>query len=181
VILRRQKAIYGLLAEFEHAEEVVEAAQKAYAEGYRRLDAYSPYPVEGLPEAIGFRRSRVPLITLIGGLIGGSGAFFMCCYPNVWGYPLNIGGRPYYSWPMFIPITFELTVLFSALFCVFGMFALDGLPMPYHPVFSASHFAQASQDRFFLLLESRDANFDLVRTREFLEGFHPHEITEIRS
>jgi len=162
--------IYGLIAEFTQPDQLVEAAKRAYAEGYRRMDAYSPFPIEGLAEAIGFRRNLVPLVVLIGGLIGCSGGFFMQWFANVIHYPLNIGGRPHDSWPAFIPITFELTILCASLAGVFGMLAMNGLPRPYHAVFNVPRFALASTDRFFLSIEARDRKFDLRATKGFLEG-----------
>src|SRR5262245_7038940 len=147
-----KKPVYGLLAEFDSAEQVLAAAEKSYAAGYRDMDAYSPIPVEGLAEAIGFHRTWVPQICLLGGLTGCIGGFFLQWWPNVIGYPLNIGGKPYNSWPSFIPITFELTVLLAGLSTVFGMLALNGFPEPYHPIFNAPNFEGASRDKFFLCI-----------------------------
>src|SRR5580698_10769292 len=162
--------IYGLMAEFETPEQVLEAAERARDDGYRRMDAYTPFPVEGLAEAVGFYKTRLSTIVLGGGLLGSCTGFFLCWWPNVIGYPLNIGGKPYNSWPAFIPITFELTILFSALSAVIGMIALNGLPMPYHPVFNAPRFDRATRDRFFLCIEARDPKFSLSSTRDFLAG-----------
>jgi Alternative complex III, ActD subunit len=173
------KNLYGLLAEFETAEEVLEAARKTYAAGFRSLDAFSPIPVEGLSEAIGFETTRLPLIVLIGGILGGLTGFFMCYYANVISWPWNIGGRPHNSWPAWIPITFELTILGAALSAVFGMFGLNKLPMPYHPVFNVATFAKASTDRFFLCIKARDRQFELARTKAFLESLHPHGVFEV--
>ena len=154
------------------AEDLLSAAQRAYAEGYRQMDAYTPFPVEGLAEAIGFHKTHVPLVCLIGGLIGCSGGFFLQWWPNVIGYPLNIGGKPYNSWPSFIPITFELTVLCAGLATVFGMLALNGLPTPYHPVFNAPRFRIGlAQSNSFSALWREDAKFDAQKTREFLQSF----------
>jgi len=171
--------IFGLMAEFTTPEAVVEAAQHAYAEGYRRMDAYTPYPVEGLAEAIGFTRNRMPLIVLIGGLIGGLGAYFMMWFSATIHYPINVGGRPLHSWPAFIPVTFELTVLGATLAAVLGMLGLNGLPMPHHPVFNVPDFALASRNRFFLCIQSDDPKFDPARTREFLERLLPKVVSEV--
>lgn len=171
--------IYGLLAEYTTPESVVEAARRAYAEGYRRMDGYSPMPVEGLAEAIGFTRNRLPLIVLIGGLLGAATAYSMMYYSSAINYPVLVGGRPLHSWPAFVPITFELTILFASFAAVFGMLGLNGLPMPYHPVFNAPGFALASRNRFFLCIEARDAKFDPEATRRFLEGLGPKSVVEV--
>ncbi len=177
----KREGLYGLMAEFDDSDRLVEAARGAYAAGYRRLDAYSPFPVEGLADAIGFRATKVPLIVLIGGLIGCFGGFFLQVYPNVFGYPLDIGGKPYYSWPAFIPITFEMTILFAALSAVFGMLALNGFPRPYHPVFNVPRFQFASSNRFFLCIMAGDPQFELEKTREFLKGLNAREVSEVAS
>ena len=177
----KKQPIYGVIAEFDTADGVLNAAQRAYAEGYREMDAYTPFPVEGLAEAIGFHQTYVPLLCLIGGLMGCTGGFFLQWWPNVIGYPLNIGGKPYNSWPQFIPITFELTVLLAGLATVFGMLALNGFPMPYHPVFNAKNFELASRDKFFLCIEARDEKFDAQKTREFLLSLNAHEVSEIEA
>jgi len=165
-----KQPIYGLMAEFGTPEQLIQAAERAHAEGYRRIEACSPFPIEGLAEACGFRRNLLPLVVLIGGIVGGSGGFFMQWFANVIHYPLNIGGRPHDSWPAFIIITFELTILCAALSAVFGMLAMNGLPTPYHPVFNVPRFEMASTDRFFLSIEARDKKFDLRATKEFLQG-----------
>jgi hypothetical protein len=177
----RRHPLYGLLAEFDNPDDLLEAGRRAREAGYTRLDAFTPFPVEGLADAIGFHRTRVPLIVLIGGLIGCAGGFFLQYYPNVIGYPLNIGGRPYYSWPSFIPIMFELTILCAALSCVFGMLALNGLPTPYHPVFNVPQFALATRNRFFLCIKARDPKFDRQKTREFLAGLKARGVFDIES
>ena len=171
--------LYGLLAEFENPTALVEAVRRTRQEGYRRIDAYTPYPIEELAEAIGFHRTHVPLVIFIGGLIGCLGGFLMQYYLAVIDYPLNIAGRPLNSWPMFIPITFETTVLVASLTAVLGMLGMNGLPMPYHPVFNVERFALASRDRFFLLIESSDPRFDLEATRRFLAGLHPREVVDV--
>jgi hypothetical protein len=167
------------MAEFENPSDAVAAARHVYEAGYRRIDAFSPYPVEELSEAIGVHSTHMPLIVLIGGLLGGSLGYLMQYYLLVISYPLNVGGKPPHSWPAFIPITFEMTVLGAALFAVFGMMALNGLPEPYHPVFNAPNFALASRDRFFVLVESTDPKFDRERTAEFLRSLGPREVTDV--
>ncbi len=164
---------YGLMAEFDSPEHLLDAARRAFAAGFRRLDAYSPFPVEGLAEAIGFHRTRVPLIVLIGGILGCVGGFFLQYWAAVIDYPINIGGRPLNSWPSFIPVTFELTILIAALSAFFGVLALNRLPMPYHPVFNVERFELASRNRFFLCIEAADPKFDLEATRGFLEESGP--------
>jgi Alternative complex III, ActD subunit len=174
-----RKTMYGLMAEFDSAEDVLAAAHRTRAAGYRRIDAFTPIPVEGLAEAIGFDWTALPFLTFIGGVLGGCTGFFMCWYANVISFPLNIGGKPYNSWPAWIPITFELTILGGALATVIGMLALNGLPTPYHPVFNVERFALATTDKFFLCIKSRDKNFDLAGTKAFLEGLNPHGVFEI--
>jgi hypothetical protein len=171
--------LYGVLAEFDGPEPLVHAAERAYREGYRRMDAYSPFPVEGLAEAVGFRRTRLPLIVLIGGILGGIGGFYLQYWVSVIDYPLIVGGKPFNSWPAFIPVTFETTVLAAALTAVLGMLALNGLPMPYHPVFNVERFALASRDRFFLCIEAADPKFDPRATTDFLKSLEPKEIFEV--
>ncbi len=171
--------LYGLLAEYKSPEALIEAAQKTYARGYRRIDAFSPFPVEGLAEAIGFHSNRMPLIVLIGGLLGGTGAFFMMWFSAVLNYPLNVGGRPLLSWPAFVPITFELTILGGALAAIFGMLALNGLPMPHHPLFYVPDFTRASRSRFFLCIQADDPLFNLDDTRAFLASLEPRRIIDV--
>jgi Protein of unknown function (DUF3341) len=166
--MRTATGLHGLLAEFETAEQILVAVRRARQEGYRNMDAYTPYPVEGLSEELGLTRSRVPFVVLVGGLVGAAGGFFMQYWAEAVDYPLNVGGRPYNSWPAFIPITFELMVLVAALAALLGMFYLNGLPMPYHPVFHLPRFARASQDRFFLCIEATDPRFDRSATKQFL-------------
>jgi Protein of unknown function (DUF3341) len=169
---------YGLLAEFSTHGDLVRAAEKAYAAGFRKMDGFAPFPVEGLAEALG-KKTRLPLLVLIGGIIGGVGAYYMEWYANAVSYPINVGGRPTHSWPSFIPITFELTVLAAGLTAFFASLALNGLPQPYHPVFNVPEFERASQDRFFLCIEARDPNFHPEETRAFLKSLSPLTIAEV--
>ena len=175
----KRHAIYGLMAEFSTPTDVVVAARKAHEAGYRKMDAYSPFAVEELSEAIGFRHTRLPLIVLIGGILGCIGGMAMQYWVAAIAYPVNVGGRPMFSWPSFIPITFECTVLLAALSAVLGMLALNGLPMPYHPVFNVPRFALATRDRFFLCIEATDPKFDREGTRRFLERSVPREVSEV--
>ncbi|HEX3602349.1 MAG TPA: DUF3341 domain-containing protein [Lacipirellulaceae bacterium] len=176
-----QQPIYGILAEFDEPSEIVEAAEAARAAGYHRMDAYTPFPVEGLSAAIGFQRSRLPWIIFIGGLLGCIGGFAMQYWCAAVNYPINVGGRPLNSWPMFIPVTFEVTILAAATAAVVGLFVLNGLPMPYHPVFNVPQFALASRNRFFLCIEARDPKFDVAKTREFFSTLHARGIYEVQS
>ena len=171
--------IHGLMAEFEDPTSLVTATERAHHEGYRRMDAYSPYPIEELHHALGARHTRLPLVVLIGGLAGGIGGYALEYWSSVIAYPLNIGGKPLHSWPAFIPVTFECTILAAALSCVLGMLALNGLPMPYHPVFNLPRFALASRNRFFLCIESKDPKFDIEATRRFLETLNPREVSTV--
>ncbi len=175
----KRPPIHGLMAEFDSASELVQAAHRAHQAGYRRMDAYSPFPIEELSEAIGFHHTNVPLVVLIGGLLGGLSGFLMQYWISAINYPENIGGRPLNSWPAFIVVTFEMTILGAALFAVLGMLALNGLPMPYHPVFNVERFAFASKDRFFLCIEARDPRFDRKATEEFLLSLNPRSVTEV--
>jgi hypothetical protein len=170
--------LYGLMAELQGAEQLVAAARAARAAGYRKLEAYTPFSVEGLPEALELPPNRVPLIALIGGIVGGAGAFFLQWYTAVIDYPINSGGRPLNSWPAFIPATFELAVLGAALAAFAGFLALNGLPRLRHPVFDTPDFDLASRNRFFLCIRSDDPLFDLQRTREWLLGLEPLRIAQ---
>ena len=171
--------LFGLMAEFDNPTGLVDAANRARLEGYREMDAYSPIPIEELNEALGLRRTRLPRIVLLGGILGGLGGFGLQAWSQILAYPLNVGGRPFHSWPQFIPVTFETTVLGAALSAFVGMWALNRLPMPYHPVFNVPAFARASTDRFFLCIEATDPKFDREATRRFLEGLHPVGVSEV--
>jgi hypothetical protein len=174
-----ESASYGLMAEFDSPQELLDAAQKTHGAGYKQMDAFSPFPVEGLADAIGFHKNNVSLVVLIGGIIGGLSGYLLQYYVAVISYPINVGGRPLHSWPSFIIVTFELTILFGGLSAAIGMLALNGLPMPYHPVFNVAEFAKASDDKFFLVVFASDPNYDAARTREFLRGLAPRAISEV--
>jgi hypothetical protein len=171
--------IYGLMAEFLTPNEVVAAARRVREAGYRRVDAYSPFPIEELAEALGFHHSWLPLVVLLGGLAGLAGGFGLQYWAATIAYPFNIGGRPAFSWPAFIPATFETTILFAAGAAVLGMLALNGLPEPYHPVFNVPSFVLASRDKFFLCIEARDPRFDRAATRKLLEELGTSGVYEV--
>lgn len=173
------RSVYGIMAEFDGPNELVEAAEKAHHAGYRKMDAYSPYPIEELAEAIGVHRTILPTLVLLAGVIGLIGGFGLACWTSAVDYPINVGGRPPISVPSFIPVAFETTVLLAALTAVFGMIALNGLPQPYHPVFNVPQFAHASRDSFFLCIEAADPMFDREATRKFLERLHPRSLAEV--
>jgi hypothetical protein len=172
-------ALHGVMAEFDDANALVEATRRTYAEGYRKVDAYSPFPIEAAWEALHANDRRVQFFILLGGIAGAIAGFGLCYWVSTTAYPLNIGGRPLNSWPMYIPVTFELTILFASFSAVIGMLALNGLPMPYHPVFNVARFARASQDRFFLAIEATDPKFDRKRTFEFLKSLGAKEVNEV--
>ncbi len=171
--------VYGLLAEFEKPDDLVAATRHAYDRGYRMMEAYTPFPVDGLAEALGFHQNGIARVVLIGGLLGGLGGFFMQWFSAVVHFPLDIGGRPFNSWPAFMPITFELTILSAALSAVLGMLGLNGLPRPHHPVFNVPSFALASRNRFFLCLQARDPLFEIGEARRFLEEHAPKAISPV--
>jgi hypothetical protein len=171
--------LYGIMAEFETPGELVAAARRAREAGYRKFDAYSPLPIHELDEAMDLRDNRISLLALCGGIVGGMTGFGLCSWVEGVALPLNIGGRPYVSVPMFIPITFELTILFGGLSAFFGMLMLNGLPHPYHPTFNVERFANASRNKFFLCIESADPKFDRDETVSFLESLNPEEIAEV--
>jgi hypothetical protein len=174
-----RRFLYGLIAEYGEASEVMAASRQAHRLGYRQMDAYTPFPVEGLADALGFRDHLVPWIMFWAGLLGCVGGFLFMRWAMVIDYPLNIGGKPPQSWPMWIPITFECTVLAAALAGVFGMCIVNKLPQPYHPVFDAPNFDEASSSRFFLCIEARDPRFDPQETRRFLESTHAARVSEV--
>ena len=174
-----EKVLFGLMAEFEEHEQLLEAAKHAYAEGYRRMDGFSPFPIDGLAEALGHETSLVPLFTLMGGIAGGLGGYFMEWYSMGRLYPINVGGRPLNSWPNFIPITFELTILIASLSALAAMLLLNRLPQPHHPVFNLPEFRRASIDRFFLCIEVADPKFDREKTWGFLDSLKPIMIAEV--
>ena len=175
-----REGIYGLLAEFNTPGELVQATEAAHAAGYRRMECYTPYPVEEAAVALRFHKNRVPLLTLLGGLMGVTTAFLMETWIAVWSYPLNIGGRPLFSWPAFIIPAYEWTILFAGLSAAFGMVALNGLPQLYHPLFNAPNFRQGvTTDKFFLCLEATDPRFSIMETRALLEQFSPASVMEV--
>jgi hypothetical protein len=174
-----KKSFYGLIAEFDQAEDVIKAAHAVHSQGYKKVDAYSPFPIEELSEAVGAHGNILPRLVLCGGITGLIGGFFMQWYANVISYPLVIGGKPMFSWPSFIPIAYELTILCSALTTVVGMLWLNGLPLPYHPVFNEPAFENASRDKFYLCIEAEDPKFDADKTKQFLHTFNPRNITEV--
>jgi hypothetical protein len=173
------EAIYGLLAAFKEPQELLAATLRAKAAGYHQMDAFSPFPVKGVAEALGFTQTAMPFWTLVGGLCGGIGGFSLQWYASVFSYPTNVGGRPLDSWPAFIPITFELAILFAAFGAVFSMLWANGLPKPYHPMFNAVGFQFATRDRFFLLIRSNDPRFEREGTMNFLKSLTPWETSEV--
>jgi hypothetical protein len=170
---------YGVMAEFDNPTALVNATRAAREKGYRKLDAYSPFPIEELTEALHLHKNRLPLIVLAGGIMGALAGYLLQYYVTVWYFPINIGGRPLHSWPAYIIITFETTILFAALAAVFGMLGLCGFPTPYHPTFNVPRFALATRNRFFLCIESTDPLFDHRKTSEFLEALQPKEVSEV--
>ena len=173
------KPIYGVMAEFADPTGLVNAARAAREKGYRKLDAYSPFPIEELTDALHLHHNFLPLIVLCGGILGGLSGFLLQYYVTVIYFPINVAGRPLNSWPAYIIITFEMTILFAAISAVLGLLALCGLPMPYHPTFNVPRFALASRNRFFLCIESTDPLFDRDGTSAFLETLEPREVSEV--
>src|ERR1700674_1445747 len=171
--------LYGVMGEFGDPQELIHAVEKIRQAGYRRVNAYSPFPVEGLSEALGLKRNMVPPICLAGGLAGGIGGFLFQYWVATIAYPLNVGGRPLNSWPAFIPVTFELTILGASTFAVFGMLALNKLPHPYHPVFNVARFARASSDRFFICIEASDPKFSVTESARLLQSLQAVHVTEV--
>lgn len=170
---------YGLLAEYDTLDGLIHGLERVKEAGYKKLDAFTPFPDHTVCNLVAERRSRVPLLVLIGGLTGAVLGFGMQVWVSVIDYPLNIGGRPLFSWPAFIPVTFETTILLGAFAAVFGMLALNGLPRPYHPVFNVASFERATTDRYFMLIEASDPRFDQVGTRAFLEGLGSREVSDV--
>ena len=176
----KRAGIYGMMAEFDSVHTLLAAANRTREAGYQRIDAYSPFPVEGLAEAIGFHRNEVPLVVLIGGLIGGLTGYLMQYWISVVSYPVNVGGKPYHSWPAFIIVTFEMTILFAGISAVFGMLALNGLPRPHHPLFNVNRFCKhATSDRFYLCIEARDQRFHLADSARFLAELKASHVFEV--
>ncbi len=179
VSTKRYEGLHGALAQFNTPEDLIEAGEKAYAEGYRKMDAYAPMPVEGLAEAIGFRSNTISRLVFAGGLVGASAGFSLMWWISVIAFPHNVAGRPLNSWMAYIPITFECMVLVACFTAVISMLALNGLPEPYHPVFNVSQFERASRDKFFLCIEAADTKFDLKATHDFLAGLHAEEVLDV--
>ena len=173
--------LYGLMAEFDTPGALIAAAERARKAGYRRMDAYAPYPIEELVHALGHHHSKLPMMVLGGGILGCLSGLGLQVYVNAFAYPLNIGGKPILSWPAFVPVTFEMTILFASLTAVLGMLALNGLPTPYHPVFNVPRFSAASRDRYFLCIEAVDPRFHAEGTRQFLEKLSPGHVYEVAS
>jgi hypothetical protein len=172
-------SVYGLMAEFDNPTDLVNAAIAARHEGYRKMDGFSPYPIEELNHALHYHKNKLPLIVLLGGICGGLTGFCLQWYITVFNFPTNIGGRPLFSWPSYIIITFELTILFAAFAAVLGLLGLCGLPMPYHPVFNVPRFSLASRNSFFLCIEAADPQFEIGKTKSFLAGLQPKEVSEV--
>jgi hypothetical protein len=173
------QTLHGVMAEFDNPSSLVAAARAAREKGYRKLDAYSPFPIEELHDALHLHHNKLPLLVLAGGVTGLILGYLLQYYVTVEYFPINIGGRPLHSWPSYIVITFETTILFAALTAVFGLFALCRLPMPYHPVFNVERFARASRNSFFLCIESQDPKFDRGGAADFLRSLGAKEVSEV--
>ena len=171
--------LHGIVAEFEDEASIIEATGKTVEAGYHHVEAYTPYPLEELMDILHLHKNKIALVILIGGLVGCAAGFFMQYFASVIHYPINVGGRPFNSWPSFIPVMFECTILFASISAVLGMILMNGLPRPYHPMFNVDRFQYASQDRFFLCIEADDPKFNPEETRQFLENLHPHEVSEV--
>lgn len=174
-----EKKIFGIMAEFDTATELVDAAREIRDAGYKKTDAFSPFPLHEIDEALGIKRSILPFLVLGGGFAGLFTGIALQYFVHVVDYPLNVGGRPYFSLPSFIPPAYELTILFAAFTAVFGMLFLNGLPQPYHPVFNVPRFALATREKFFLLIEKKDPQFDYEKTRSFMESLNPQEVFDV--
>jgi len=172
-------ALHGLMAEFSSPEELLTAVRRAHEAGYRHMDAYSPFPIHGMDEALALPKTPIPLLVLIGGLTGLVLGFALQYWVSAIDYPLMVGGKPYASWPAFVPVAYELTILLAGLTGGIGMLMLNGLPMPYHPVFNVERFALASNDRFFLCIEATDPKFNRETTKRFLEESQPYQVSEV--
>jgi hypothetical protein len=177
----KQPTLYGLMTMFDNPDDLVSAAQKTYDAGYRKMDAYSPFPIHGLAEAVGYRKRILPWIVLAGGILGCVAGFTLQYWVSVEAMPVNIGGRPLNSWPAFIPVTFECTILGAALSAVLGMLALNGLPRPHHPVFNQPRFVMATRNRFFLCIEAADKLYDRDKTGKYLEELSPYGVLEVEN
>jgi hypothetical protein len=177
----KAREYFGLMAEFEEADDLLQAVKQTSAAGYRQIDAYTPFPVHGMSEALGLDKQRnwLPYIVLLGAIAGGMGAYLLQYYASVISYPINVGGRPFHSWPSFMVITFEGAVLMAAVFGFLAMLALNKLPMHYHPVFNAPNFELATQEKFFLCVMGTDPKFDLKETKTFLASLHPNAVVEV--
>lgn len=173
------RRLYGLLAEFETPESLLAAARRVHADGFKKVEAYSPYPIEELWEAIGHHHSPMSKLVLGGGIAGAIAGWGLETWASTIAYPMNIGGRPAYSWPAFIPPAYEMTILLASFAAVFGMIALNGLPRPHHPVFNVASFARASRDGYFLCIEAADQRFDRQQTRDLLASLGPSEVHEV--
>lgn len=177
--MRKKPELFGVMAEFRTPQDLLHGIEKARSSGYTRMDAYTPYPIEKVIDALGFHHTKVPLVTLIGAMAGMSGVFGLAYWVSVIEYPLNIGGRPFFSWPAFVPVTFEGAVLIGGLSAAIGMIVLNGLPSPYHPVFNVPRFKAASRDGYFLCVEATDPRFDADAVRQVLESAHPVEVNDV--
>jgi hypothetical protein len=172
-------SLYGLMAEFDTPAELLAATRQVTGAGYTKTDAFSPFPIHGMGEALKFRDRRLSLFVLCGGIAGALAGYGLEYWTQVIDFPMNIGGRPYFSWVSFIPPAFETTILFAAFTAGISMIVMNGLPRPYHPVFSAPRFERASQDKFFLVIEAEDPKFDLEQTRSFLGQLHAREVVAV--
>ncbi|MBK6749910.1 MAG: DUF3341 domain-containing protein [Pyrinomonadaceae bacterium] len=171
--------IYGIMAEFDTATELVDAAREARDAGYTKTDAFSPFPLHEIDEALGIKRSILPYLIFAGGLTGLLSGLGLVYFVHVFDYPIIVGGRPHFSLPAFIPPMYELTILFSAAVAVFGMLFLNGLPAPYHPVFNVPRFALATREKFFLIIEAKDEKYDYEKTRSFMESLKAQEVFDV--